>query len=35
VVRVPECVPDGLELRITLWSFLGFRRLLLDGWKVL
>jgi hypothetical protein len=35
VVRVPPAVPDVLDLSIRLWSFLGFRRLVLDGWRVL
>jgi hypothetical protein len=28
-------VPEALDLRIALFSFLGFRRLVLEGWRVL
>jgi hypothetical protein len=35
IVYVPHVVPDALELTIGVWSFLGLRRVVLEGWRVL
>jgi hypothetical protein len=32
---VPRVLPDGLGLTIAVWSILGWKRLVVDGWRML
>jgi hypothetical protein len=34
-VFVPRVLPDELDLRIRIWRLLAWKRLVLDGWRVL
>jgi hypothetical protein len=34
-VFVPRALPDELDLKIRIWRLLSWRRLVLDGWRVL
>jgi len=32
---VPHALPDALDLTLDVWSFLGWRRVVVEGWRVL